>query len=79
MGSLLSRGATKGVFITTSDYTKQARETIERNKSSAEIVLINGTQLAELMIEYNLGVSVIATYKIKRLDSDFFEQTFYSI
>lgn len=73
LGSLSSRGATKGVFITTSDYTKQAKETINRNRSSMEIVLINGQELAKLMIEFNLGVSIIANYQIKKIDSDFFE------
>lgn len=73
LGSLSSRGATKGVFITTSQYTKQAKETIDRNRSSMEIVLIDGSQLAELMIEYNLGVSIVANYLVKKVDSDFFE------
>lgn len=73
IGSISSRGATKGVFITTSDYTKQAKDTIHRNKSSIEIVLINGQELAKLMIEFNLGVSVVATYQVKKVDSDFFE------
>ncbi len=73
IGSISSRGATKGVFITTSDYTKQAKETIDRNKSSMEIVLINGKELAKLMVEFNLGVSVVATYQVKKIDGDFFE------
>lgn len=73
MGSISSRGATKGVFITTSDYTRQAKETIDKNRSSMEIVLINGKQLTKLMVEFNLGVSTIATYQIKRIDTDFFE------
>lgn len=73
IGSMSSKGANKGVFISTSDYTKQAKETIERNKSSMEIVLINGKDLASLMIEFNLGVSVVSTYQIKNIDSDFFE------
>ncbi len=73
IGSISSRGATKGVFITTSNYTKQAKETIERSKSSMEIVLINGKELAKLMVEYNLGVSVVANYQVKKIDSDFFE------
>lgn len=73
IGSISSRGATKGVFITTSDYTKQAKETIEKNKSSMEIVLINGKELAKLMVEFNLGVTVVANYQIKKIDGDFFE------
>jgi len=73
IGSMSSRGANKGVFITTSEYTKQARETIEKNRSSMEIILITGKELAKLMIEFNLGVSVVATYQVKKVDSDYFE------
>lgn len=73
LGSLSSRGATKGVFVTTSEFTSQAKETIKNNRSSVEIVLINGLELTKLMIEYSLGVSVISNYQIKKIDNDFFE------
>lgn len=68
-----TQGATKGLFITTSDFAKPALEIVTKHTQN-KIVLINGRKLAELMIEYNLGVSTIATYNIKRIDSDFFNE-----
>lgn len=71
VGALSERQATKGIFITTSDFTKDAKEYVE--KVSQNIVLINGTTLAKLMIEYNVGVQVSYTYEIKKIDNDYFE------
>lgn len=68
-----TQGATKGIFITTSDFTKGAVEIISKQTQN-KIVLVNGKQLARLMIEYDLGVSTVATYKVKRIDSDFFNE-----
>lgn len=68
-----TQGATKGIFITTSNFTKGAVEIISKQTQN-KIVLVNGKQLAKLMIEYNLGVSTVATYKVKRIDSDFFNE-----
>ena len=70
-GALASKGATKGIFITTSDYTKGARN---YTAPGFNIVRINGTQLAQLMIEHNIGVSTAKTYEIKRVDSDYFAE-----
>lgn len=70
-GALDAKGAQKGVFITTSSFTPAAIEAA-RTSRSYKIVLIDGARLAELMIEHDLGVSVAATYQLKRLDSDFF-------
>lgn len=70
-GALDARGAQKGVFITTSAFTPAALQAA-RNSRSYRIVLIDGARLAELMIEHDLGVSVAATYHLKRIDSDFF-------
>jgi restriction system protein len=70
-GALDAKGAQKGVFITTSSFTPAAKEAA-RNSRSYKIVLIDGARLAELMIEHDLGVSVAATYQLKRIDSDFF-------
>ncbi|WP_010661893.1 restriction endonuclease [Marinilabilia salmonicolor] len=70
-GALLAQKARKGVFITTSDFPKSAYDfahDIDRN-----IVLINGIRLAELMIEFKMGVSVKETYQVKEIDSDYFE------
>lgn len=70
-GALDAKGAHKGVFITTSSFTPAAIEAA-RTSRSYRIVLIDGARLAQLMIEHDLGVSVAATYRLKRLDSDFF-------
>lgn len=71
-GALDEQKATKGVFITTSDYTKEARSYVE--KLSKKIVLINGQELTRFMIEFNVGVSTKKTYDVKRIDSDYFEE-----
>jgi len=71
-GSLEGARARKGVFITTSDFTQDAREYVKRIEK--KIVLIGGRQLAELMIDHDVGVTVAHTYKLKRLDSDYFEE-----
>ena len=69
-GALQGEGATKGVFITTSDYSKEARQYTQRVNS--RIVLIDGHQLAQLMIDFGLGVSTREVYEIKSIDSDYF-------
>ncbi|MGI8468544.1 MAG: restriction endonuclease [Pyrinomonadaceae bacterium] len=71
-GALQGKRARKGVFITTSDFTKEAREYAAMIDS--KIILIDGEELAELMIDYNVGVSVATTYEIKRIDSDYFSE-----
>lgn len=70
VGALAGQGAKKGVFITTSRYTNEAREYQPRNET--KIVLIDGVQLAELMIDHNLAVSTVNTFEIKRIDNDYF-------
>ena len=70
-GALDAKGAQKGVFITTSSFTPAAIEAARASRHY-KIVLIDGARLAELMIEHDLGVSVAATYQLKRLDTDFF-------
>ncbi len=69
-GALQGRRAKKGVFITTSDYSKGARDFV--GAIDNRVILIDGAELADLMIDYNVGVSVAATYEIKRIDSDYF-------
>src|SRR5690606_25496193 len=71
-GSLSGEGATKGVFITTSSFSKSATEYVQR-VSTLKIILIDGTKLAQLMIEHNIGVSLEATYVVKRVDRDYFD------
>ena len=72
IGALQLQRAHKGVFFTTSDFTKSARESATRSES--RVVLINGKKLAELMVDYKVGVSVTSTLELKRLDSDYFEE-----
>lgn len=71
-GALLGQGVKKGIFITTSTFTKGALEF--KPFSDVRIVLIDGLQLCNYMIEYNLGVATKDVYEIKRLDSDYFDQ-----
>ena len=70
-GALDEQHSTKGIFITTSDYSKEAKSYVKTLPKS--IVLINGEELAKYMIEYNVGVSVKKTYEVKRIDIDYFE------
>ena len=70
-GSLEGHRARKGVFITTSDFTKDAYDYVSRIEK--KIVLISGQQLAEYLIDYGIGVSDVATYKVKRINEDYFE------
>lgn len=70
-GSLEGVRARKGVFITTSTFTADAVDYVQRIEK--KIVLVDGTRLADLMIEHNVGITVAQTFMIKRLDSDYFE------
>lgn len=72
VGALAGQGAKKGIFITTSSFSKDALSYAPKNET--KIVLIDGVQLAQLMIDYDLGVSVQRSYEIKRLDNDYFEE-----
>lgn len=73
VGALAGQGAQKGIFITTATFTKEAIAFVERNLNY-KIVLIDGNRLAELMIEYELGVSTQYTYQMKKIDSDYFSE-----
>lgn len=70
VGALAGQGAKKGIFITTSSFTKEAKEYQPRNET--KIVLIDGEQLAQLMIDFDLGVSTSARYEVKKVDHDYF-------
>ena len=71
-GALLGKKAKKGIFITTSTFTNEAKKYV--TDIDAKIILLDGKQLTELMIENNLGVSTQDVYTIKRIDSDYFEE-----
>ena len=71
VGALAGQGAKKGVFITTSRFTNEAKEYQPKNET--KIVLIDGNQLADLMIDFNLAVTTTHTFTIKRIDNDYFD------
>ena len=71
-GALQRQRAKKGIFITTSDFSKDAEEYATR--IDTRIVLINGATLATLMIDYGVGVTPTVSYEVKRVDSDYFDE-----
>ena len=71
-GALQGQRARKGIFITTSDFSREAHDYASRIDS--KIILIDGDQLAQLLIDHNIGVSPVANYEIKRVDSDYFTE-----
>jgi len=72
IGAITEHRARKGVFLTTSTFSAHARDCVKN--LDPRVILIDGQQLAQYMIELNLGVNVESTYEVKRLDSDFFEE-----
>ena len=70
VGSLTGEGANKGVFVTTSDFSKEARDYL--NKVQHRVVLINGDRLARLMIQHEVGVRARKTYVLRSVDEDYF-------
>jgi restriction system protein len=71
-GALQGQKALKGIFITSSTFT---REAVDFARSiGSRIVLIDGEQLSRLMIEHDVGVAVVASYQVKRVDSDYFAE-----
>lgn len=70
-GALAGQKAGKGVFITTSTFTDGALEYVKA--VGTRIILIDGRQLADFMIDYNVGVTTEATYELKRIDTAYFE------
>lgn len=72
VGALHGKRARKGVFITTGTFSADARDYVSH--IDPRVVLIDGPQLAEYMIEHNLGVSVKEVYEVKKIDTDFFSE-----
>jgi restriction system protein len=70
VGALMGKRARKGIFITTSSFTGDAVNYVSNIDS--KVVLIDGKRLAEFMIDYDIGVTESAVYKLKRVDSDYF-------
>lgn len=70
-GALQGHRATKGVFLTTSSYTREALDYV--NMINTKIILIGGQELVSLMIDHNVGVSTVGMYELKKVDVDYFE------
>jgi len=71
VGALAGQGAKKGIFITTSRFSEQAKSYSPKN--DIKLVMIDGEELAQYMIDVDLGVSTVSEYKIKKIDFDYFE------
>jgi restriction system protein len=71
-GSLDAHRATKGIFVTTSSFTRGAIEFVD--KISKRVILIDGQELAALMVRHNVGVRVRTVYEIKKVDEDYFTE-----
>jgi restriction system protein len=69
-GALQGQRARKGIFIARSTFTKQAQEFAA--KIARTITLVDGTTLSQPMLNFNRGVNLVASYELKRLDSDYF-------
>jgi len=72
VGSLVGLGAAKGVFVTTSTFSNQAREFVQH--LTQRVILIDGQRLGDLLIEHNVGVRVSRLVEFKRVDEDFFSE-----
>lgn len=72
-GALEGQRARKGIFITTSGFSQEAEDYVSR--IDKKIILIDGKAMARLMIDFGVGVSLVSTYDVMRLDSDYFETT----
>ncbi|MBU2611562.1 MAG: restriction endonuclease [Chloroflexi bacterium] len=70
VGALLGKHAKKGIFITTSSFSAEATKYV--SEIDAKVILIDGKRLAEFMIDYNVGVTEVTSYQLKRIDSDYF-------
>ncbi|HLD87360.1 MAG TPA: restriction endonuclease [Candidatus Nanoarchaeia archaeon] len=71
VGALQGKGVNRGIFITTGTFSKEAKDYFPRG---TKIILVDGEKLAELMIEYNVGISTSLVYEIKKMDSDYFSE-----
>lgn len=75
VGALAGQGAQKGLFITTAQFSKDAL-TYAQKQSATKVVLVDGITLTKLMIDYDIGVSTVSTYLVKRIDLDFFNEEY---
>lgn len=70
VGALAGQGAKKGIFITTSYFSKDALDYTPKNET--KIVLVDGDQLSKYMIDFDLAVSTVSNYQVKKIDLDYF-------
>ena len=73
VGALHGKRAKKGVFITTAVFSAEAGAYVDH--IDPKVVLIDGRRLAELMMDFDVGVNAAATYSVKRVDSDYFDDS----
>ena len=73
VGSLVGKGASKGVMLTTSRFTDEAREFVRHLQQ--KVVLIDGKELATMMVDFNVGVTTTTSYTVKKIDLDYFGET----
>ena len=71
-GALQGQRAKKGIFITTSSFSNEARDYVKY--IDTRIILMDGAQLVKLMVDHNVGCSSAGTYEVKKIDSDYFEE-----
>ncbi len=72
-GALQAQKALKGIFITTSRFTDDARNYV--SQIGSKIVLIDGSQLCQFMIDHDVGVSTVSLYPVRKIDADYFEES----
>ena len=72
VGALHGHRARKGVFITTSGFSRDAWEYVDKIEN--KVVLVDGNRLASLMFDYEIGISEVRSYKLKRVDLDYFDE-----
>jgi restriction system protein len=73
MGALMSKGAQKGVLITTSTFSKTALNVAANQSGHVRLVLIDGRELTKLMVRFGVGVRIARTVEIKSIDQEYFE------
>ncbi|MES2886128.1 MAG: restriction endonuclease [Pseudomonadota bacterium] len=71
-GALQGQRARKGIFMTTSDFSREAHDYVA--KIDSKIILIDGKTIARLMIDFSVGVTTIASYEVKKIDADYFTE-----
>jgi restriction system protein len=72
IGALVGHGAGKGVFVTTTHFSNQARE-FARKATHQRVILIDGEQLTQLLVRYGVGVRTARTIDLRRVDENYFE------